>query len=445
MLVSSGYASAPPRRVVSVDFSAVQDTKSTSKSFLKHETRQVFEHQNIARCARFSPDRRFLATGSADKSIKLIEISKPVNDLDFHPQSPVIISGSKDGSIMFFDFSKAVAKKSFRFIQDTHNVRSVSFHPSGEFLLVGTDHPILHLYDVNTFQCYLSANVSEIGVNGTINQCVWSVIEAQGSAEATSACFTRDQRFVLSSGKDSTVKLWEIGTGRLVKHYLRAIHTQLRCQATFNETEEFVLSVDEPSNGIVVWDALTAKMVARWPSNHIGAPLRWLEHSPTDATFITCGADRSSENGGLSAWEPATAHEWLEVLNPTEFFQDIVIEHEYVECTASTIQALTVFMKLYPRHQKNEIETFITKVVRYLENQQMLDGSRYGCWGICSIYGTWFALLGLAAAGKNCNNSLTVRKAFEFLLSAQLASGGWGESYRSSSNDHVSHEDLQGQ
>ncbi|KAF6144611.1 hypothetical protein GIB67_006103 [Kingdonia uniflora] len=38
-------------------------------------------------------------------------------------------------------------------------------------------------------------------------------------------------------------------------------------------------------------------------------------------------------------------------------------------------------------------------------------------------------LRGLAATGKNYNNSLTVRKAYEFQLSTQLASGGWGESY----------------
>lgn len=37
-------------------------------------------------------------------------------------------------------------------------------------------------------------------------------------------------RFVLSCGKDSTVKLWEVGSGRLVKQYLGATHTQLRCQ-----------------------------------------------------------------------------------------------------------------------------------------------------------------------------------------------------------------------
>ncbi|RVW35541.1 Cleavage stimulation factor subunit 50 [Vitis vinifera] len=55
---------------------AVHDTKGSSKSFPKHETRHVSEHKNLARCARFSLDGRFVATGSADMSIKLFEISK---------------------------------------------------------------------------------------------------------------------------------------------------------------------------------------------------------------------------------------------------------------------------------------------------------------------------------------------------------------------------------
>nr|GEV72777.1 hypothetical protein [Tanacetum cinerariifolium] len=326
--------------------SAAHDTKGSSKSFPKHETRHVAEHKNVARCARFSPDGRYLASASADTSIKLFEVSKlkqmilpegrdgpvrmffdhlqPVNDVDFHPQNTILISGAKDHAIKFFDFSKTNAKKAFRVIQDTHNVRSVSFHPSGDFLLAGTDHHVPHLYDVNTFQCYLSANVQETGVNSAINQLeyslklirqggmyvtaskdgairIWdgvnsnivrSIHGAHGSSEATSASFTKDQRYVLSCGKDSSVKHGKLEPDDWSSIILEP-HTQncvprggkmggsgglaLQLQAVFNDTEEFVLSIDEPSKEIVIWDALTAEKVARWPSNHAGAP-RWLEH-----------------------------------------------------------------------------------------------------------------------------------------------------------------------
>ncbi|KAE8676932.1 Cleavage stimulation factor subunit 50 [Hibiscus syriacus] len=195
------------------------DTKGSTKSFPRHEIRHLSEHKNIARCARFSTDGKFVATGSADTSIKLFEISKikqmmlpdskdgpvrpvirtfydhvqPINDLDFHPQSTVLISGAKDNTIKFFDFSKATAKRAFRVIQDTHNVRSVSFHPSGDFLIAGTDHPIPHLYDVNTFQCYLSANPPEIGVNGAINQVRYS---------STGGMY-------VTASKDGVIRLWD--------------------------------------------------------------------------------------------------------------------------------------------------------------------------------------------------------------------------------------------
>ncbi|KAG6730649.1 hypothetical protein I3842_01G091200 [Carya illinoinensis] len=83
----------------------------------------------------------------------------------------------------------------------------------------------------------------------------------------------------------------------------------------------------------------------------------------------------NSENGSLSALEPARAQEWLELLNPIEFFADIVIEHEYVECTSATIQALVSFKKLYPGHRKQEIDNCIKNATRFLEDIQMPNGS----------------------------------------------------------------------
>ncbi|KAI4352998.1 hypothetical protein L6164_007197 [Bauhinia variegata] len=141
-----------------------------------------------------------------------------------------------------------------------------------------------------------------------------------------------------------------------------------------------------------------------------------------------------SRNGGFPAWEPQRAYRWFEKFNPTEFFEDTLIEMEYVECTGSAMQGLALFRKLYPKHRRKEINECISKAIRFIENSQNPDGSWYGCWGICYTYGTWFAVEGLTACGKNYQNSPALRRACEFLLSKQLPNGGWGESYLSSQN-----------
>lgn len=336
----------PPTHPNSIDFSILQDPNKPSKVFPRHESRHISEHKSIVRCAKFSHDGLFFATGSADTSIKLFEVAKvkqmflpdtregpirpvirtfydnlqAINDIDFHPHGGILISGSKDNTIKFFDFSKTTVRKAFKVIQDTHTVRSVAFHPSGHFILAGTDHYLPHLYDINTSQCCIAANVQCLNVNASINQVrysdsgsmyvtaskdgvvrVWDGVSAQcvrsfdgahSSKETTSAVFTKGQRFVLSCGKDSTAKLWDVGTGRLVRQYLGATHVQSRYQAVFNETEEFVFSLDEHANDVVVWDSLTSERVARLPANHVGT-VRWLEHSPSESVFISCGNDRS--------------------------------------------------------------------------------------------------------------------------------------------------------
>ncbi|CAN0864484.1 Beta-amyrin synthase [Linum grandiflorum] len=138
-----------------------------------------------------------------------------------------------------------------------------------------------------------------------------------------------------------------------------------------------------------------------------------------------------SKNGGVSAWEPAGAPEWLEVLNPTDFFEDTVVEHKYVECTGAAISAMVEFKKSYPGHRSKDINRFVKAAVGYIEATQTREGGWYGNWGICFTYGTWFALGGLAAVGKSYTNSSSVQRGVDFLLSIQQSDGGWGESYLS--------------
>ncbi|CAI9096983.1 OLC1v1033262C1 [Oldenlandia corymbosa var. corymbosa] len=141
-----------------------------------------------------------------------------------------------------------------------------------------------------------------------------------------------------------------------------------------------------------------------------------------------------SPNGGFPAWEPARASRWVESLNPIEFFEDTLIEREYVECTSSAVQALLLFSKLHPGFRKKEIQKCISKALQYIEDSQNSDGSWYGRWGVCFTYGTWFAVEALVAGGRNYENCSSLRRACSFLLSKQLPCGGWGESYLSCHN-----------
>ncbi|KAL9459821.1 hypothetical protein AB3S75_003096 [Citrus x aurantiifolia] len=141
-----------------------------------------------------------------------------------------------------------------------------------------------------------------------------------------------------------------------------------------------------------------------------------------------------SKSGGITGWEPAGAPSWIELLNPIEFLDEVIIEHDYVECTASALKAMTLFQKLHPKHRKNEVNNFIINAVKFIEDLQKPDGSWYGRWGVCFIYSTWWAISGLVAAEKTYSNCLPIRKATDFLLNIQCGDGGWGESYLSCPN-----------
>lgn len=68
----------------------------------------------------------------------------------------------------------------------------------------------------------------------------------------------------------------------------------------------------------------------------------------------------------------------------------------------------------------------VERAVEFLRREQLEDGSWYGRWGCNYIYGTCFALRGLAAVGEDMNRP-RYRRAAAWLKSAQNEDGGWGE------------------
>ncbi|PPR88784.1 hypothetical protein GOBAR_AA31905 [Gossypium barbadense] len=117
-------------------------------------------------------------------------------------------------------------------------------------------------------------------------------------------------------------------------------------------------------------------------------------------------------DGGFATYELTRSYQWLEA---------------YTLSTESgkAIQALASFKKLYPEYRTEEIQNCIGRAVEFIEKMQAEDGS---------CYAGWFGIKGLSAAGRTYKNSSHIRKACNFFLSKELATGGWGESYLSCQN-----------
>lgn len=50
--------------------------------------------------------------------------------------------------------------------KDADQIRCMSFHPSGDFLVVGTNQTVIRLYDINTAQCYVCSFPSHFHADG---------------------------------------------------------------------------------------------------------------------------------------------------------------------------------------------------------------------------------------------------------------------------------------
>ncbi|CAH2061373.1 unnamed protein product [Thlaspi arvense] len=173
-----------------------------------------------------------------------------------------------------------------------------------------------------------------------------------------------------------------------------------------------------------------ALLLSQMPVNIVGEAM--LEENLFDAVNNILSLQNT--NGGFASYELTRSYPWLETINPSETFGDIIIDYQYVECTSAAIQGLMLFTKINPSYKREEILRCINKAVEFIEKTQLPDGSWYGSWGVCFTYATWFGIKGMLAAGKTYETNLCIRKACDFFLSKQLSCGGWGESYLSCQN-----------
>lgn len=130
-----------------------------------------------------------------------------------------------------------------------------------------------------------------------------------------------------------------------------------------------------------------------------------------------------NDDGGWSAFEKNVNKKILNHL-PIEGGKFLLTDPSTADLTGRTLEFFGAYTNLSKNHPS------IKRGVNWLINHQEKDGSWYGRWGICYIYGTWAAITGLIASGVSPHHP-SIQKAVNWLHKIQIHDGGWGESCNS--------------
>ncbi|MBR8832557.1 MAG: NACHT domain-containing protein [Stigonema ocellatum SAG 48.90 = DSM 106950] len=251
------------------------------------ECHSIRGNQGRIRSVAFSPDGQILASGGANNTIKLWEISeisqsKCIKTLDGHtnwvwkvvfsPDGQTLASSSEDQTIRLWDIHTGECLQVLR--GHNHWVWTVAFSPDGQILASGSADSTVKLWDVRTGQCIhtfvdhtdlvWSVAFSPDGqflASGSEDQTVrlWNLSTSEcenifdgHSKQVYSVAFSPDGQILATGSGDTTIKLWQVSAGVCLDTLTRG-HTAAIRSVAFSSDGRLLASGSEDEN-IQLWD-----------------------------------------------------------------------------------------------------------------------------------------------------------------------------------------------
>ncbi|MCL2820955.1 MAG: hypothetical protein FWD38_09065 [Oscillospiraceae bacterium] len=205
-------------------------------------------HTNYVHSVCFSPDGKYLASASGDKTVKIWEreSGKLIHTLEGHTESVYSVCFSPDGSyIISASWDKTVKiweREGGKLIHTleghTNYVRSACFSPDGQHIISASKDKTVRIWE------------SESGK-------LVRTLEGHTSS-VLNVCFSPDGQHIISASKDKTVRIWESESGKLVRT-LEGHTESVQC-ACFSSDGKYIASASWDKT-IRIWESESGKLV----------------------------------------------------------------------------------------------------------------------------------------------------------------------------------------
>jgi WD40 repeat protein len=287
----------------------------------------------------FSPDGKTLASGSQDKTAKLwdagqrkdvpLEQPEAVFSVAFSRNGKMLATAVSDGTVKVWDIGMRRELVSLITGDPKSASSSVAFSPDGKMLAAACDVKV-KLWDTSTWKDLtpLKDHINKINsvafspdgkmlasASYDYKVKLWDVGTGkvvhtmEHTAGVLSVAFSPDGKMLASSSYDKTVKLWDVGTGLLLPNQLPG-YSQGVLSVAFSPDGK-ILATGDFEYTVKLWDVGTRTEV-KTLLGHSGGVLS-VAFSPDGKTLVSAGYDSAVKLWDVRTWQeiatlPGHAH-----------------------------------------------------------------------------------------------------------------------------------------
>jgi serine/threonine protein kinase len=267
-------------------------------------------HSSMVSSVVYSPDGRYLASGSWDDTIKIWEVatgkelrtftghSDSVESVAYSPDGRYLASGSDDGTIKIWEV--ATGKELRTLTGHFYPVRSVAYSPDGRYLASGSNTPI---------------KIWEVATGKELRTLTGH------SYFVTSVVYSPDGRYLAASGSShNTIRIWEVATGKELRTLTG--HSNWVNSVVYSPDGRYLAS-GSYDNTIKIWEVATGKEL-RTLAGH-SSRVNSVVYSP-DGRYLAAsgGSGGILENDTIKIWEVATGREVRTLAGHSSWVKSVV-------------------------------------------------------------------------------------------------------------------------